>query len=256
MQANQLGREHLGEDLGDLGLARAGRSFDQERLVEREREEDRGLDALVGDVAGGAQALAHEFGRDVHRGEHCGGGPRSQSAGEAGKVACVSAGDRRTDDVARMVHRIDHAAAPHRICAMRIKGRIAAGQLAPRHPPRHTTIRGRTSSSSRADARGNWRSRARSDRDCAPASSRGLHRTRLVMKTRRSPARRIIAAADARTIAAERNSGAIAAEASRRDADEDHVGGHGAGARHHSRAARTSAGHRRIRGSRRATRPG
>ena len=51
LQPDKFGAEHLGQHLGDLGLARAGRTFDQQRLFEREREKDRGLDALVGDVA-------------------------------------------------------------------------------------------------------------------------------------------------------------------------------------------------------------
>ena len=54
LEADQIGVEDFGEDLGDFGLACAGGTFDEQRLFEREGEEDRGLDAIVGDVFGAA----------------------------------------------------------------------------------------------------------------------------------------------------------------------------------------------------------
>ena len=66
LQTDKFGAEHLGQHLRHFGLARAGRPFDEQRLVEREREKDRGLDALVGDIARAPQTVANEFGRDVH----------------------------------------------------------------------------------------------------------------------------------------------------------------------------------------------
>src|ERR1700691_1053352 len=66
LQPDKLGAEHLGQHLCHLGLARASRALDEQWLVEREREKDRGLDALVGDVAGFSQPVADEFGRDIH----------------------------------------------------------------------------------------------------------------------------------------------------------------------------------------------
>ena len=67
LQPDKLRTEHVGQHLGHFGLARTRRPFNEQRLVERECEKNRGLDALVGDVACAPQAFADEFGDDVHR---------------------------------------------------------------------------------------------------------------------------------------------------------------------------------------------
>src|SRR4029077_15926717 len=58
LESDQVGRKHLGQHLAELGLARARRALGEERLLERERQEERRLDARRGDVAGGAEPLA------------------------------------------------------------------------------------------------------------------------------------------------------------------------------------------------------
>ena len=49
---------HLGHRLGQLGLAGAGRTLDQDRLLEPVGQVDDAGDALVGEVVDLAQALA------------------------------------------------------------------------------------------------------------------------------------------------------------------------------------------------------
>ncbi len=66
MQADEFGVEDFREHLGDFGLAGAGGTFYQQRLFEREREKDRGLDALVGDVEGALEAVGDLLVGDVH----------------------------------------------------------------------------------------------------------------------------------------------------------------------------------------------
>ena len=58
LQPDQLGVGGLGDRLGQLGLAGAGRALDEQRLAERVGQEDRGRDRLVGEVAGAAEPLA------------------------------------------------------------------------------------------------------------------------------------------------------------------------------------------------------
>ena len=58
LEPDQLGVEQPGEHLPQLGLARPGRPFRQQRLLDRERQEERRLDARGGDVARGAEPLA------------------------------------------------------------------------------------------------------------------------------------------------------------------------------------------------------
>ena len=58
--------ENFGKHLRDFGLARSGRTLDQQWLVERQREKDRGLDAFVGDIAGAAQTFGDKFSGDIH----------------------------------------------------------------------------------------------------------------------------------------------------------------------------------------------
>ena len=52
LQADQVGLEHAGHDLGDLGLAHAGVAFDQQRLLEVEGQVHRGRHRRIGDVLG------------------------------------------------------------------------------------------------------------------------------------------------------------------------------------------------------------
>src|SRR5439155_27099507 len=66
LEADELGVEHLREHLPELGFPRPGRSLDEERLLEREGEEERRLHATRGDVARGAQALADLLDGDLH----------------------------------------------------------------------------------------------------------------------------------------------------------------------------------------------
>src|SRR5581483_4548414 len=58
LEADELRAEHLGEDLPELGLAGAGGSLGEERLLELQREEERRLDARDRHVARRAEAVA------------------------------------------------------------------------------------------------------------------------------------------------------------------------------------------------------
>ena len=66
LQADEVGVQHLGQHLADLGLAGAGRTLDEQRLLERQRQEEHGLDRLGGDVARAAQAVRDGFARELH----------------------------------------------------------------------------------------------------------------------------------------------------------------------------------------------
>src|SRR5208283_2380876 len=66
LEPDELGVEDFRQHLGDFGLARAGGTLDQERFFERERQKDRRLDALVGDVAGALEAVGDLFARQHH----------------------------------------------------------------------------------------------------------------------------------------------------------------------------------------------
>ena len=67
LQAQQVGPEHAGEHLAELGLARSGRALGEQRLLQRERQEERRLDARRGDVARVAQSLPHLLEGERHR---------------------------------------------------------------------------------------------------------------------------------------------------------------------------------------------
>ncbi len=67
LQPDQFAVQNFRQHLGNFGLARAGGTFYQQRLFEREREKDRGLDALVGDVVCALEAIGDLLVRDVHR---------------------------------------------------------------------------------------------------------------------------------------------------------------------------------------------
>ena len=58
LQPDQPRAQHLGEDLGALGLADAGRAFDEQRLLEREHDLQRGREGLVDDERALAEAGA------------------------------------------------------------------------------------------------------------------------------------------------------------------------------------------------------
>ena len=66
LQPNQPRAQHLGEDLGALGLADAGGTFNQQRLLEREHDLQRGREGLVDDERVIAEAGAD--GRGVRHG--------------------------------------------------------------------------------------------------------------------------------------------------------------------------------------------
>src|SRR3984957_18361555 len=66
LQPDELGVQNFREHLGHFGLARAGGTFYQQRLFERECEKDRGLDAFVGDVMRTLEALGDLLVRHVH----------------------------------------------------------------------------------------------------------------------------------------------------------------------------------------------
>ena len=57
LQADQLGAEHLGEHFRALCLADAGRTFDEQRLLEREHDLQRGGERLVDDETALAEAV-------------------------------------------------------------------------------------------------------------------------------------------------------------------------------------------------------
>ena len=57
LQPDQLAAGPPREHLGDLGLADAGLAFEQQRPLEAQREEDRGREALVGEVLVVGQSL-------------------------------------------------------------------------------------------------------------------------------------------------------------------------------------------------------
>ena len=50
LEAHELGAERGCQCLGDLGLADAGLALEEERLTERERQEDGGSEAAVGEI--------------------------------------------------------------------------------------------------------------------------------------------------------------------------------------------------------------
>src|SRR6185369_14991823 len=66
LEADELGPEHRRDHLRELGLSRPRRSFDEERLLEDEREVEHRLDARVGDVTGAREALANGLLGDLH----------------------------------------------------------------------------------------------------------------------------------------------------------------------------------------------
>src|SRR5450759_957327 len=63
LEADEAGTQHVGHDLGRLGLADTGLAFDEQRFLELQRKEDRGRKASVTDVATLAQARLDVFDR-------------------------------------------------------------------------------------------------------------------------------------------------------------------------------------------------
>ena len=60
LEPQQLAAGPAGEHLRDLGLAHAGLALEQQRAAQGEREEDRGREALVGEIV-----VLRERGADV-----------------------------------------------------------------------------------------------------------------------------------------------------------------------------------------------
>ena len=58
LQADEAGAGHLGDGLGELGLAGAGRALDEDRLAQPVGEEHDAGDALVGEVVDLLQSVA------------------------------------------------------------------------------------------------------------------------------------------------------------------------------------------------------
>src|SRR5690606_12523865 len=61
LQANQVGAEDRGQNLGDLGLADAGLAFEQQRLGQLQRQENRRREARVGDILLRPESLLNVF---------------------------------------------------------------------------------------------------------------------------------------------------------------------------------------------------
>src|SRR5262249_57780688 len=88
LQPEQVRAEHAGEHLAQLGLAGAGWALREQRLLEREGQEERRLDSRRGDVARLAEAAAHLLERHVHpvtpAAVGCAARPRTDVGGRAG----------------------------------------------------------------------------------------------------------------------------------------------------------------------------
>src|SRR5262249_29118815 len=67
LQPNEVGAQCVRQHLADLGLARPGGAFDQQRPLEREGEIEHGLDRIAGDVTRARQAVADNLASDLHR---------------------------------------------------------------------------------------------------------------------------------------------------------------------------------------------
>ena len=94
LHAQQHRLQRPRQRLGELGLADAGLAFDEERALEREREEDRRREAPVGDVA-----LGGERGDDgVDGGGRCGGSGRDHGRILAAAVILNEAKDLAARD--------------------------------------------------------------------------------------------------------------------------------------------------------------
>jgi len=55
LEANEARAQHVGHDLGGLGFADAGFAFDEQRLLELERQENRSSEPAVADISTLAQ---------------------------------------------------------------------------------------------------------------------------------------------------------------------------------------------------------
>ena len=67
LEADQPGAGELGDRLGELGLAGAGRALDQDGLLQPVGEEHDAGDAVVGQVVHVAKASAHASGTESKR---------------------------------------------------------------------------------------------------------------------------------------------------------------------------------------------
>ena len=94
LQADEPGVENDGEGLGDLGLADAGLTLDEQGAFQIEGERDRRHQGLVGDVAGLCEPGPECVRRVVHRVHLAGPGPGRNRARtrRAGKIPIGSIG--------------------------------------------------------------------------------------------------------------------------------------------------------------------
>src|SRR5580704_19085789 len=67
LQPDKLGVQDFGDDFGDLSLARTGGPFNQQRLLECERQKNRRLNPLVGNVFGPPEPVRNLLVRNLHR---------------------------------------------------------------------------------------------------------------------------------------------------------------------------------------------
>src|SRR5262249_4462351 len=87
LQPNEVGAQCVRQHLADLGLARPGGAFDQQRPLEREGEIEHGLDRIAGDVTRARQAVADNLASDLHRAIIGRVGPSGQAWGGAAPSA-------------------------------------------------------------------------------------------------------------------------------------------------------------------------
>ena len=234
LKANQLGLHHLGEDLGDFGFARTSGTFDEQRLFQREREKNRGLNPFVGDVVR-ALSPARTDSWEISTASSIASASRSSQRARLRKIApqTTKVADvtpriiGAANHVTRMIHRIEQRAVADRIFG-RVGSNGASRPAKCRHAiaPRHTMTRGCTIAISASRCLRQLSISSASGSRLRPRSSRGLHRTRLVMNASSMPCARDHRAQQfARAIAGKWNAGDVAAEASWRDANEHHARG-------------------------------
>ena len=112
LQADQFAAGHRRERLGEFGLADAGLALEEQRPLQRDRQEHRGGDALVGQVP-----LAGERCRDVGRGRD----GRLRSCG---------------DDIQGAAHQVDEVVVVERVAgAMSVSASDASKRSIGRRPP-------------------------------------------------------------------------------------------------------------------------
>src|SRR5215470_2873504 len=90
LQPDEVGAQRLRQHLADLGLAGAGRAFDQQRPLERKGEVENGLDCLAGDVARARQAVANDLASDLHRARSSAGHDRGSTGAAYARVVAAT----------------------------------------------------------------------------------------------------------------------------------------------------------------------